>query len=59
MVLEKTLGSSLDCEDILKVNPKGISPEHSLEGLMLNNLDLMQRTASLEKILTLGKVEAG
>ena len=36
---------------------KEISLEYSLEGLMLNNLDLMQRTASLEKILTLGKVE--
>ena len=64
MVLEKTLGSSLDCEDILKVNPKGISPEHSLEGLMLKLKlqyfgHLMQRTDSLEKTLMLGKIEGG
>ena len=38
---------------------KEISLEYSLEGLMLklNTLDLMWRTASLEKILMLGKVE--
>ena len=62
MVLEKTLESSLDCKEILKVNPKGISPEHSLEGLMLKLKlqyfgHLMQRTDSLEKTLMLGKIE--
>ena len=43
---------------------KEISPEYSLEGLMLKLKlqhfgHLMQRTDSLEKILTLGKVEGG
>ena len=62
MVLEKTLGSSLHCEDILKVNPKGISPEHSLEGLMLKlklqySGHLMRRADSFEKTLMLGKNE--
>ena len=39
---------------------KGINPEHSLEGLMLNLQifsHLMQRTDSLEKILMLRKIE--
>ena len=41
---------------------KEISPEYSLEGLMLmlklqNVAYLMQRTNSLEKILMLGKIE--
>ena len=41
-----------------------ISPEHSLEGLMLKLKlqyfgHLMQRTDSLEKILMLGKTEGG
>ena len=37
VVLEKTLESSLDCKEIKPVNPnlKEISPEYSLEGLML------------------------
>ena len=42
---------------------KEMSPEYSLEGLMLKlNLqyfDLMQRTDSLEETLMLGKIEAG
>ena len=43
---------------------KEISPEYSLEGLMLKLKlqyfgHLMQRTDSLEKILMLGKTEAG
>ena len=43
---------------------KEISPEYSLEGLMLKlKLQyfglLMQRTDSLEKTLTLGKIEGG
>ena len=64
MVLEKTVQSPLDCKEIKAVNPKGnqISPEYSLEGLMLKlNLQycghLMRRADSLEKILTLGKIE--
>ena len=35
VVLEKTLGSPLDCKEIQLVHPKEISPEYSLEGLML------------------------
>ena len=35
MVLEKTLESPLDSKEIKPVNPKGINPEYSLEGLML------------------------
>ena len=41
---------------------KEISPEYSLEGLMLkpqNFGHLMQKTDSLEKTLMLGKIEAG
>ena len=62
MVLEKTLESPLDCKEIKPVNPKGISPEYSLEGLTLKlNLQyfghLMQRTDSMEKTLMLGKIE--
>jgi len=63
-VLEKTLESSLDCKEIQPVNPKEISPEYSLEGLMLKLKlqyfgHLMQRTDSLEKSLMLGKIEGG
>ena len=62
MVLEKTLESPLDCKEIKPVNPKEISPEYSLEGLMLKLKlqyfgHLMQRTDSLEKTLVLGKIE--
>ena len=58
MVLEKTLESPLDCKEILKE----ISPDYSLEGLMLQLKlqyfgHLMQRTDSLEKTLMLGKIE--
>ena len=58
MVLEKTLESPLDCKGILKE----ISPDYSLEGLMLQLKlqyfgHLMQRTDSLEKTLMLGKIE--
>ena len=43
---------------------KEVSPEYSLEGLMLKVKlqyfgPLMQRTDSLEKILLLGKIEGG
>ena len=62
MVLEKTLESPLDC-NIKPVNPKEISPEYSLEGLMLKLKlqyfgHLMQRADSLEKTLMLGKMRA-
>ena len=35
MVLEKTLENPLDCKEIKPLNHKEISPECSLEGLML------------------------
>ena len=59
MELEKTLESPLDCEDIQPVL-KEISPEYSLEGLMLKLKlqyfgHLMRRADSLEKTLMLGK----
>ena len=60
MVLEKTLESPLDCKEIKPVHPKEISPEYSLEGLMLKFQyfgHLMRSTDSLEKILMLGKIE--
>ena len=62
MVLEKTFESPLDCKEIKPVNPKEISPEYSLEGLMLKLKfqyvgHLMGRTDSLEKTLILEKIE--
>ena len=52
----------MDCKEIQPVNPKGISPEYSLEGLMLKlKLQyfgyLLQRTDSYEKTLMLEKIE--
>ena len=63
-VLEKTLESPLDCKEIKTIKLKEISPEYSLEGLMLKLKlqyfgHLMQRTDSFEKTLTLGKIEGG
>ena len=62
MVLEKTLESSLDCKEIKPSIRKEISPEYSLEGLMLKLKfqyfgNLMGRANSLEKTLMLGKIE--
>ena len=64
MVLEKTLESPLDCKEIKESILKVISPECSLEGLMLKLKlqyfgDLMRRTDSLEKTLTLERLKAG
>ena len=64
MVLEKTLESLLDCKEIKPAILGEISPEYSLEGLMLKLKlqyfgHLMQRTDSLEKTLILGKIEGG
>ena len=58
--MEKTLESPLDNKEIQTVHPKGISPEYSLEGLILKLKlqyfgHLMRRTDSLEKTLMLGK----
>ena len=59
----------MDCKEIQPVHSKGdqsilkeISPEYSLEGLMLKLKlqyfgHLMRRTDSLEKTLMLGKIE--
>ena len=62
MVLEKTPERPLDCKEVKPVNSERISPEHSLEGLMLKLKlqyfgHLMQRADSLEKTLMLGKIE--
>ena len=64
VVLKNTLESPLDSKEIKPVNRKEINPEYSLERLMLKLKlhyfgHLMQRTASLEKTLILGKIEAG
>ena len=61
-MLEMTLESALDSNKIKPVKQKEISPQYSLEGLMLKLKlqyfgHLMQRTDSLEKTLTLGKIE--
>ena len=62
MVLEKTFESPLGSKEIKPVNLKEISPEYSLEGLMLMLRlqyfgHLMRRTDSLEKTLMLGMIK--
>ena len=62
MVLEKTLKSPLDSKEIQPAILKEISPEYSLEGLMLKLKlqyfgHLIQKADSLEKTLMLGKIE--
>ena len=62
LLLEKTLESPLDCKEINQSILKEISPEYSLDGLMLKLKlqyfgHLMRRTNSLEKTLMLGKIE--
>ena len=60
MVLEKTFECPLDCKEIHQSILKEISPEYSLEGLMLKLQyfgHLLGRTDSLEKTLMLGKIE--
>ena len=64
MVLEKTLEHPLDCKEIKPVNPKEISPDLSLEGLMPKLMlqcfgYLMGSADSFEKALMLGKIEGG
>ena len=61
MVLEKTLENPLDCKEIQPV-PLKVSPEYSLEGLMLKLKrqyfgHLMQRANSMEKTLMLRKIK--
>ena len=60
--MEKTLESALDCKEMKPVILKEISPEYSLEGLMLKLKlqcfgHLRGRANSLEKMLMLGKNE--
>ena len=62
MVLEKTLESPLDCNEIQPVHSKEISPGISLEGMMLKLKlqyfgHLMRRVDSLEKTVMLGGIE--
>ena len=64
VVLEKTLESHLDCREIQQSILKEISPEYSLEGLMLKLKlqyfgHLMWRSDSLEKTLMLERLKAG
>ena len=64
MVLDKTLESPWTARRSNQSILKEISPEYSLEELMLKlRLQyfgyLMRRTDSLEKTLTLGKIEGG
>ena len=62
MVLEKTLGSALDCKEIQAVHSEGDQPwEISLEGMMLKLKlqyfgHLTRRVDSLEKTLMLGGI---
>ena len=61
-MLEKTLESPLDCKEIQQSILKEISPEYSLEGLMLKLKlqyfgHLLRRTDSFEKTQMLGKIE--
>ena len=61
-MLEKTLESPLDCKEIKPLNPKEISPEYSMEGLMLKLKlqyfgHLIQRTDLLAKTQMVGKSE--
>ena len=62
VVLEKTLESPLDSNQSNQLILKEISPEYSLEGLMLKLKlqyfgHLMRRSDSFEKTLMLGKIE--
>ena len=60
VMLEKALESPLDCKEINQSILKEISPEYSLEALMLQLQyfgHLMQRNDSMEKTLMLGKIE--
>ena len=62
VVLEKTLESPSDCKRSNQSILKEISPEYSLEGLMLKLKlqdfgHLMQKTDSFEKTLMLGRIE--
>ena len=60
--MENILEGPFDCKEINQSILKEISPEYSLEGLMLKLKlqyfgQLIQRADSLEKTLMLGKIE--
>ena len=59
MVLEKTPESPLDSKEIRQSILREINPKYPLEGLMLKlqYFGQMMHTDSLEKSLTLGKIE--
>ena len=59
VVLEKTLESPLDCDEIKPVNPKGNIhwKDWCWSWSSNTSTNLMQRTDSLEKTLMLGKIE--
>ena len=62
MVLEKILKSPLNCKEINRSIVKEITPEYSLEGLMLKLKlqyfdHLMQRANLFEETLRLEKIE--
>ena len=62
VVLEKTLENPLNCKEMQPVNPKKISPEYSLEGLMLKLQYfgyLMQRTDSWKRPWCWKRLKAG
>ena len=64
MMLERTPESLLDCKGSNQSILKEISPEYSLEGLMVKPKlqyfgHLMGRAGSFEKTLILGKIEGG
>ena len=61
-MLEKILESPLDCNEIKRVHPLGVSPGFSLEALMLRVKlqyfgQLIRSVDSLEKTLMLGGIE--
>ena len=59
-MLEKIPKSPWDCKEIKSINPKGINPESSLEGLMLKLQYfgyLMRMADSLGKTLMLKRIE--
>ena len=61
-MLAESFESALDWKEIQPIYPKGISPEYSLEGLMLKLKlqyfgHLMRRTDFLKKTLMLGMIE--
>ena len=63
-MLEKTLESPLDYKRSNQSILKEISPEYSLDGLMLKlkfqySCHLLQRIESLQKTLILGRIEGG